>query len=459
MDRGNFVTDEMIVLIMIAKAVAILSIPDLRRKLLLTIILLSVYRMGFWIPLPIVNQERMQSNLEKIQHGGLGGLGGILQAASLFSASQAGYNTIFGLGIMPYISCSIVFQLLATVYPPLERIQKDGESGRRRINEFTRQATVVVSLLQSFAWVTAMNKVAGDGSVLNEYDSLFYHVSTAVVMTSGTMFLMWIGEQIDAFGIGNGISLLIMAGIMAQMPGAMFELVRPVLERGVAVGSDNGVDRLLLLFALFVGVVLAVIFVTQAQRRIPVQSAKHVRGRRMFGGAEHFLPLKLNQSGVMPIIFASSLLMIPGYLHHQLIERLDLPFVNQFVAIPAIYYLSYAALIFFFSYFWAAVTFNPREIAQNLKDYGSFIPGYRPGNRTSTYLEQVVVRITFVGAAFLSLLAILPSIIAKLVNVPMLIAGFYGGTGLLIVVSVSIDLMQRIDGHLLVRSQSGLVSN
>lgn len=444
---------------MLQKLIAIFAIPDLRRKLLLTVVLLGVYRMGFWIPLPIVDQERMHTNLEKIQRGELGSIGQILQTASLFSASQAGYNTIFGLGIMPYISCSIVFQLLATVYPPLERMQKEGESGRRRINELTRQVTVIVSLLQSFAWVTSMNKVTGDGSVLAGYNTLFFHIATAVMMTAGTLFLMWIGEQIDAFGIGNGISLLIMAGIMAQMPGAVFELLSPVLEKGVAIGSDNGIDRLLLLFALFVAIVLAVIFVTQAQRRIPVQSAKHVRGRRMFGGAEHFLPLKLNQSGVMPIIFASSLLMIPSFLHHSVLERLDIPYFNQFATLPALYYLSYAGLIFFFSYFWAAVTFNPREIAQNLKDYGSFIPGYRPGNRTSAYLEQVVVRITFVGAAFLSLLAILPSIIAKVVNVPMLIAGFYGGTGLLIVVSVSIDLIQRIDSHLLVRNQPGLASD
>jgi preprotein translocase subunit SecY len=208
---------------------------------------------------------------------------------------------------------------------------------------------------------------------------------------------------------------------------------------------------------LFIAIVLTVIFVTQAQRRIPVQSAKHVRGRRVFGGAEHFLPIRLNQSGVMPIIFASSLLMIPSYLYHQLLTRMDVPYLNEFVTLPAIYYLSYAGLIFFFSYFWAAVTFNPKEIAVNLKDYGSFIPGYRPGTRTSVYLEEVVVRITFVGAVFLSLLAILPSVIATVVNVPMLIASFYGGTGLLIVVSVSIDLIQRIDSHLLVRNQPSLI--
>ena len=443
---------------MFEKLVAIFSIRDLRRKLLLSVVLLAVYRMGFWIPLPVVNQERMQANLEKLQQGQLGSLGSILQTASLFSASQAGYNTIFGLGIMPYISCSIVFQLLATVYPPLERMQKEGESGRRRINEYTRQATVLVSFLQSFAWVSAMNSVAGDGSVLDGYNTLFFQLSTATVMAAGTMLLMWIGEQIDAFGIGNGISLLIMAGIMAQMPGAVFDLLKPALQDGVAIGTDAGVDRLVLLTALFIGIVLAVVFVTQAQRRIPIQSAKHVRGRRTFGGSEHFLPLKLNQSGVMPIIFASSLLMIPGYLYNQLVKDLDVPYLNQLAVLPSLYYLSYAGLIFFFSYFWAAVTFSPKDISQNLKDYGSFIPGYRPGNRTADYLEQVVVRITFVGAAFLSLLAILPSVISKLVVIPALIAGFYGGTGLLIVVSVSIDLIQRIDSHLLVRNQAGLAA-
>lgn len=443
---------------MIQKLVAILAIPDLRRKLLLTVVLLAVYRMGFWVLLPVVNQELVQQNIEKLQSGGGGPLGQILQTASLFSASQVGYSSIFGLGIMPYISCSIVFQLLATVYPPLERLQKEGESGRRKINELTRQVTVIVSLLQSFFWVKAMSagSVTGQGMILAEYDTFIFHLATAVTMTAGTMFLMWIGEQIDAFGIGNGISLLIMAGIMAQMPTAVFNLVKPVLERGMSIGSDNGVDRILLLVGLFVAIVLAVVFVTQAQRRIPVQSAKHVRGRRMFGGSEHYLPLKLNQSGVMPIIFASSLLLIPSYLHRQLLESLDIPYFNQFVNLPALYYLSYAGLIFFFSYFWAAVTFNPKEIAQNLKDYGSFIPGYRPGDRTSKYLEQVIVRVTFVGAGFLSLLAILPSIVSKVVNVDPIIAGFYGGTGLLIVVSVSIDLISRIDSHLLVRNQAGL---
>ncbi|MFM9965638.1 MAG: preprotein translocase subunit SecY [Planctomycetaceae bacterium] len=445
---------------MIQKLVAILSIPDLRRKLLLTAVLLAVYRLGFWVPLPVVNQVRLKESIQNIASGQGGALGQILQTASLFSATQVGYSTIFGLGIMPYISCSIVFQLLATVYPPLERLQKEGESGRRRINELTRQITVPVAFVQSVFWVLTMSRGAFSGNssmVLDGCGGAFDVMSTALMMTAGTMFLMWIGEQIDAFGIGNGISLLIMAGIMAQMPSAVFELLKPVLTQGVSIGSDSGIDRMLLLTGLFVVIVLGVVFVTQAQRRIPIQSAKHVRGRRMFGGAEHFLPLKLNQSGVMPIIFASSLLMIPSYLYLQLIEIWSVPqFLQELFALPAVYYLSYAGLIFFFSYFWAAVTFNPKEIAQNLKDYGSFVPGYRPGERTAKYLEQVIVRVTFVGAAFLSILAISPSMVGKVINVNPLIAGFYGGTGLLIVVSVSIDLIQRIDSHLLVRNQAGL---
>lgn len=442
---------------MLDKLVAVFSIPDLRRKLLVTLVLLAVYRMGFCVPLPVVNQARMQENLEKMEHGQLGGLGSVLQAASVFSATQAGYSTVFGLGIMPYISCSIVFQLLATVYPPLDRMQKEGESGRRRINEYTRQATLVVAFVQSFAWLTAMSGVAGDDIVIDGYSTVFFQIGMACVMCAGTLFLMWIGEQIDVFGIGNGISLLIMSGIMSQIPGAVFEMIRPVMVGGLTIGTEAGIDRIVFLAFLFIAIVVSVLFITQAQRRIPIQSAKHVAGRRMASAVGHYLPLKINQSGVMPIIFASSLLMIPSYLYHSLIERLEFGWINQFFGMSSLYYLSYAGLIFFFSYFWSAVTFNPKDIAQNLKDYGSFVPGYRPGARTSEYLEHVVVRITFVGAFFLSVIAVLPNVVSKLIVVPTLISGFYGGSGLLIVVSVSIDLIQRIDGHLLVRKQ-GMIS-
>lgn len=446
---------------MIHKILLVLSVPDLRRKLAVTVVLLAVYRLGFVVPLPIVNQEQLAEATRNISRGQGGALGQVLQTASLFSAAAVGYSTIFGLGIMPYISCSIVFQLLTTVYPPLERLQKEGESGRRRLNEWTRQLTVPVAFMQSIAWIFTISRGSlGAGSVVLEgCTGVWYVLATGLMMTAGTMFLVWIGEQIDAFGLGNGVSLLIMAGIMAQMPNAVFESFRPLLVKGVSIGVDGGVDKLLLMFSLFVLIVVGVVFVTLAQRKIPVQSAKHVRGRRMFGGAEHYLPLKVNQSGVMPIIFASSLLMIPAYLYGQVFEGWGFVELNAVLSGAALKQLCYASLIFFFSYFWTAITFNPQEVAKNLKDYGSFIPGYRPGERTSRYLEHVAVRITFVGATFLSVLAVLPSIVSGFTSVNPVIANFYGGTGLLIVVSVSIDMISRIDSHLLAISQVGLTEH
>lgn len=422
----------------------------LRRKVAVTLLLISIYRMGFWLPLPIVNQEGLEQVVKKMQTGAAGAFAQLLQTASLFSASQVGYSTIFGLGIMPYISCSIVFQLLATVYPPLEKLQKEGDSGRRKINELTRQFTVVVGFVQSAFWVKTMSTALsfGGGVVLVEYSGVYFQFISAVTMTAGTMFLVWVGEQIDSFGLGNGISLLIMAGILAQLPSAVFGLVSPFLLAGLSIGDSSGIDRLLMLFGLFVLIVVSVVCVTQAQRRIQIQTAKHIRSTVEYGVGGQYLPLKLNQSGVMPIIFASSLLMVPGYLYRQVIEsRLPLS-INQLILQPCVYYLAYAVLIFFFSYFWAAVTFNPAEIAVNLKDNGSFVLGYRPGDRTRRYLEQVIVRVTFVGACFLSLIAILPSTVSSFVNLDPVLAGFYGGSGLLIVVAVSIDVIGKFDSYL-----------
>ncbi len=275
---------------------------------------------------------------------------------------------------------------------------------------------------------------------------------------------MWIGEQIDAYGLGNGISLLIMAGIVAQMPAVGAMLFEPALRNGVRIGTDTGIERFLMLGAVFVGVVVWVVLITQGQRRIPIQSAKHVRGRHQVGGQRQFLPLRLNQAGVMPIIFASSLLMFPYMIFNWLAQVVD----SRLITILAqafgggrgyIYSMCYIGLIYFFCYFWTAITFNPREIAANLKDHGSFIPGYRPGARTSNYLESVMVRITYVGAAFLSLIAVIPTLISSSMGFDQLIASFYGGTGLLIVVSVALDLVQKIDSHLITRNYSGLLES
>ncbi|MHC4875806.1 MAG: preprotein translocase subunit SecY [Planctomycetota bacterium] len=450
---------------MIEKLLLLFRIPELRRKLVLTVILLAVYRMGFWIPLPFVDQSALAERIADMQEGGESGFGQVMQIVALFSASRVGNATIFGLGIMPYISASIIFQLLGQVYPPLEALQKEGESGRRKINEYTRYATVLICLGQSFFWVKGLGGGMLGGPVLFDYYNHWYWwIVGAIWMTTGTMVLMWIGEQIDAYGLGNGISLLIMAGIVAQMPAGGAAMFEPALRNGVRIGTDTGIERYLMLAAVFIFVVVWVVIITQGQRRIPIQSAKHVRGRRTLGGQRQFLPLRLNQAGVMPIIFASSLLMFPymifGWLDSNFEFRIFTILAQAFGSSRGyVYSMSYIGLIYFFCYFWTAITFNPKEIAANLKDHGSFIPGYRPGVRTANYLESVMVRITYVGAAFLSLIAVIPTLIASAMGVNPLVASFYGGTGLLIVVSVALDLVQKIDSHLITRNYAGLLDS
>lgn len=448
---------------MFSKLTMIFRIPELRNKILLTIALLAVYRMGFSIPLPFIDQEKLAIAQEDME-GQSGGLGQVMQIVALFSASSLGNSTIFGLGIMPYISASIIFQLLGTVYPPLEKLQKEGESGRRKINEYTRYATVLICLGQSFFWIKGLSGgvLMGGGLILEQYDWWLFWIIGTITMTAGTILLMWIGEQIDAYGIGNGISLLIMAGILARMPTALIDMLAPAIQNGIAIGTPTGIDRLLLLTGLFVGIIVWVIWITQGQRRIPIQSAKHLRGRRVAGGQRQSLPLRVNQAGVMPIIFASSLLLFPFFLFSQLAQLFPDSYIlellnSAFADHGYIYNMVYIFLIYFFCYFWTTITFNPKDIAENLKDYGSFIPGYRPGARTAAYLEQVMTRITYVGAAFLALVAVIPTVVATMMEIPPLVASFYGGTGLLIVVSVCLDLVQKIDSHLVMRNYPGLL--
>jgi preprotein translocase subunit SecY len=444
------------------------QIPELRQKILLTLGLLAIYRLGFQIPLPIVDPLKVQAAASEG-----GGVTDVLQQVAVFSASQLTQVTIFGLGIMPYISASIIFQLLGSVYPPLEALQKEGEAGRKKINEYTRYATVIICIIQSWVYVNAYIVPRGlvDAAYLNPDTGTIafsWKVVAVLTMTAGTVFLMWIGEQIDEFGIGNGISLLIMAGILAAMPGAGFELIKnSSLELGGGPGGKFGVEQLLMLAAMFVAVVVGVVYITLGQRRIPMQSAKHVRGRRVYGGTRQYLPLKVNQSGVMPIIFASSLLMLPMLFFSQLNRVAWEPgsFWARFFSWGAdafsreslAYVLLYIALIYFFCYFWTAITFNPKEVSENLKNYGSFIPGYRPGKRTADYLEKVMYRITYVGAGFLALVAVIPTVISTWMGVPYGVANFYGGTALLIAVSVAFDLVQKIDSHLVMRNYSGLL--
>ncbi|HEY3391907.1 MAG TPA: preprotein translocase subunit SecY [Lacipirellulaceae bacterium] len=444
----------------------IFQIPELRTKILLTLLMLGIYRIGFQIPLPIIDQEK--ADAFDAQRGGLGDM---LETVALLSASQLKDVTIFGLGIMPYISASIIFQLLASVYPPLEQLQKEGESGRKKINEYTRYATCFLCLLQSWFYVESFVEpqqlVAS--AFQNTAGQLVWHWKLAAIltMTAGTMFLMWLGEQIDEFGIGNGISLLIMAGILARMPAAGLQLLQRADLELASSGTNLGIEDLIVLAAMFVAVVTGVVFITLGQRRIPMQSAKHVRGRRVFGGTRQYLPLKVNQAGVMPIIFASSLLMFPMIIFQNLASwssgegwwARTMQWLNEVFGREHgyIYNLCYLILIYFFCYFWTAITFNPKDMADNLKNFGSFIPGYRPGKRTADYLEKVMVRITYVGAGFLAIVAIIPTVVSGSLNVDYVIASFYGGTSLLIAVSVAFDLVQKIDSHLVMRNYTGLL--
>jgi preprotein translocase subunit SecY len=443
----------------------VFTIPELRQKILLTLGLLAIYRVGWQVPLPIVDPKAMSAFAQET-----GGIGDLLRTVAVFSASQLSQATIFGLGIMPYISASIIFQLLATVWPPLERLSKEGEAGRKKINEYTRLATVLICVVQSWAYVAFLStQRAGDmsliqpGFLVDGRLPLIWQFVAVMTMTAGTIFLMWLGEQIDEFGIGNGISLLIMAGILAAMPSALVQLGSDTTWELGGGGGKMGIETLLVLAALFVGVVAGVVFMTQGQRRIPTQSAKHVRGRRVYGGTRQYLPLRVNQAGVMPIIFASSLLLFPqmffqylagAYPSNTVLQALHDSFTR---GQSFLYNVLYVLLIYFFCYFWTAITFNPKEMADNLKNFGAFIPGYRPGKRTADYLERVMERITYVGAGFLSLVAVIPTIVGGALGIPAQIASFYGGTGLLIAVSVAFDLVQKIDSHLVMRNYSGLL--
>jgi preprotein translocase subunit SecY len=443
----------------------IFTIPELRQKILLTLGLLAIYRVGWQVPLPIVDPQAMTAFAEQT-----GGIGDLLRTVAVFSASQLSQATIFGLGIMPYISASIIFQLLGTVWPPLERLQKEGEAGRKKINEYTRYATVIICIVQSWAYVAFLSSQrVGDQSLIQSSFLVdgrlpfVWQLVAVMTMTAGTIFLMWLGEQIDEFGIGNGISLLIMAGILAAMPSAMVELGSGTNWELGGGGGKLGVETLLVLAALFVGVVAGVVFMTQGQRRIPTQSAKHVRGRRVYGGTRQYLPLRVNQAGVMPIIFASSLLLFPQMFFQYLSSAFPTSDIlrslyESFTRGQSYFYnVCYIALIYFFCYFWTAITFNPKEMADNLKNFGAFIPGYRPGKRTADYLERVMERITYVGAGFLALVAVIPTIVGGALGIPAQIASFYGGTGLLIAVSVAFDLVQKIDSHLVMRNYTGLL--
>jgi len=374
----------------------------------------------------------------------------------MFTGGTLGRSSLFSLGIMPYITASIILMLLGEVIPALKKLRQEGQTGYKKIQEYTRYLTVLICVIQSIMF---MKLLGGEGLT---YPGMYTQamIMGVVSMTAGTVFLMWLGEQIDEYGIGNGISLIIMAGIIARMPWSILWLWQNVNLTVVPQPGTIGPARLVFLAAAFVFVVAGAILITQGQRRIPIQQAKQMRGRRMYGGQRHYLPLRVNHGGVMPIIFASSFMMFPPIIIDQLANRFiesDLlqTLKGAFGTRSYTYNVLYMLLIFLFAYFWVTVQFQPKEMAKNLRDSGSFIPGLRPGRRTAEYLETVMIRITYFGAAFLAMIAVVPSLIATLLGIPFMVATFLGGTGLLIVVSVSLDLVQKIEANLLMRSYEG----
>lgn len=454
---------------MLSAFLNIFKVPDLRNKVLFTLGLLAVYRIGFYVPIPGIDQTSLEQHFQKMSQGGGGGSGlaQLTEYFQMFTGGNLQQSTIFGLGIMPYISASIIFQLLGTVIPSLEKLQKEGEIGRRKIQEYTRYSTVAICIIQAFFWlkyITAQQLVYPEFSDIggSPMGTIMFWMIGVIGMTAGTMFLMWLGEQIDEYGIGNGVSLIIMAGIVARMPQAIVYVIQNA-SLDVSAEGKMGPAKILFLVIAFVAVVAGSILITQGQRRIPIQQAKQMRGRRMFGGARNYLPLRVNHGGVMPIIFASSLLIFPSLFFGWMSNLFpgsgfwstlsdEYRSGNGFL-----YVVTYIALVYFFAYFWTTVQFQPKEMANNLRDNGSFIPGLRPGKRTADYLEKVMTRITYVGAGFLAFIAIVPQVIAATMEIPIFVSSFLGGTGLLIVVSVGLDLVQRIESNLIMRNYGGFL--
>ncbi|MBL4808720.1 MAG: preprotein translocase subunit SecY [Phycisphaerales bacterium] len=443
----------------------VFRIPELRNKILFTISMLAVYRIGFWIPVPGVNQGALTSFFEQQAASG-SAAGRLSQYVAIFSGGSFGQSTIFGLGIMPYITASIIFQLFQSVSPKLKKLKEEGPTGYAKIQEWTRYATVGLCLVQAVGWLTYITR---SGLVYEQWaNNPLWWVMGISALTAGTVFLMWLGEQIDRFGIGNGVSLIIMAGILTGMPGAVMSVVS---NFDAADPNKMGWMGLILLVCGFVLVVAGSVLLTVAQRRIPVQQAKHTRGTRTFGGQKSYLPLKVNHGGVMPIIFASSLMIFPSVVFSAMASRAQdagaigwWPNLVQWLsdnfqmgAYP--YVFLYIMMVYFFSYFWITVQFNPEEMSKQLRDHGSFIPGLRPGPRTAEYLEAVMERITFVGAAFLAIIAVLPMVVNTSLKVDFVVSQFLGGTGLLIVVSVALDFLQRVEANLLMRNYDGFLGD
>jgi len=441
-----------------------LKIPELRSRILYTLSLLFVARVGAHIPLPGIDPKPLQAFFADQTAAGSGALVGLY---NMFTGGALVKGAVCALGIMPYISASIIFQLLTAVVPGLSRLQQEGDVGRQKLTQYTRYATVLICLIQGVLLILALENPARlfSGYDVNTYGQIvvvgkfWFMVQSTIFMTAGTMLLMWLGEQITQRGIGNGVSLLITVGILADIPGAAMSTYQ-LFFAPVGVAKLGAIEGVMML-ALFVAVTMGIIAVTQGQRKIPVQYAKRVVGQKVYGGQSSFLPLKVNYSGVMPVIFASAILMFPQQIMSQAGAAFNIKFLVEFASDllrgHPIYYIGMSLLILFFSYFWVSVMFKPIQIADDLKKYGGYIPGVRPGEPTAGFLDFIMTRLTLAGAIFLTVIAIIPDVLLFELQVPPRIAYFFGGTGMLITVGVILDTMRQIETFLLQRHYDGFL--
>ncbi|MDO8662785.1 MAG: preprotein translocase subunit SecY [Candidatus Omnitrophota bacterium] len=430
------------------------KIPDLKRRLIITGALIAVYRVGCYIPTPGIDGAALAEFFNRISRTQGGTIFGII---NMFSGGAMEKLTIFALGIMPYISSSIILQLLTAVIPALEKIAKEGKAGYEKINQFTRYGTVALALIQSYfiaLWLENPARFEGLRIVMSP--GWGFRIITVLTLTTGTIFIMWLGEQIQERGIGNGISLVITAGIISRIPAAMhqlFVLVSPFASARRQIQPFT----LIIMAAFLIGVVFAVIMITQGQRKIPVQYARRIVGRKIYGGQSTYIPLKVDTSGVIAIIFAQSIILFPATLASFIPNPGFQRFAESLIRGHILYSVVYALLIMFFCYFYTAIVFNPQDLSENMKKYGGFIPGIRPGQPTAEFLDYVMTRITLAGATFIVVIAIFPDFIMAWLKVPYLVASFFGGTGILIIVGVMLDTLKQIESHLLTHHYEGFI--
>lgn len=418
---------------------ALPKIPELNKRLMFAAFMLVVYRLGVFVPIPGVDSEQILNIFDQAQ-------GTIFDMLNLFSGGALERASIFALGVMPYITSSIIMSLLVKAFPTLEAMQKEGEAGRRKINQYSRYGTILICLVQG-GMLSAALQSGQLGDVVSN-PGLSFTVTTILTLTAGSMLVMWIGEQISERGIGNGISLIIAASIITSVPGAFWDLVRFVRT------GEMTIFGVLILFIFLACIVAAIVFVERSFRKIPVQYPRRVVGRKVYGGQSSYLPLKVNTAGVIPPIFASSLLFFPA----TILQFVQIPSLQEIASLILdngfIYNFIYGALIIFFAYFYTAIIYNPDDLAENLRKNGGFVPGIRPGKKTSQHIDKILSRLTFIGAIYITVVCILPSILREQpFNVPF----FFGGTSLLIVIGVTLDTVQQIESFLISHNYEGLV--